>query len=175
MSANAVPVRSSAEFFREHGAFVWRLLRRLGVPRADLDDLTQEVFLAVHRALSTYEERNQLKAWLYRIAVREAGRHRRSRPPPSSMDIEDLDQTSPDCPEAIAQANETRARFDRLLATLDEPRRTVFVLYEIEELTMAEVAAAVGCPLQTAYSRHNSAKKQILTAARRLEANEGAR
>ncbi|MBN9163398.1 MAG: hypothetical protein BGO98_33105 [Myxococcales bacterium 68-20] len=175
MPADAVPVRSSAELFREHGAFVWRLLRRLGVPYADLDDLTQEVFLSVHRALASYEERNQLKAWLYRIAVREAVRHRRTRPPPSSMDIEDLDEASPDCPEATAQANEARERFNRLLETLDEPRRTVFVLYEIEELTMAEVAAAVGCPLQTAYSRHNSAKKMILAAARRLEAKETSR
>jgi len=91
------------------------------------------------------------------------------------MDIEDLDEASPDCPEATAQANEARERFNRLLETLDEPRRTVFVLYEIEELTMAEVAAAVGCPLQTAYSRHNSAKKMILAAARRLEAKETSR
>jgi len=175
MPADAVPVRSSAELFREHGAFVWRLLRRLGVPRADLDDLTQEVFLSVHRALETYEERNHLKAWLYRIAVREAGRHRRMRPPPSSMDIDDLEEASPDCPEVTAQANEARECLHRLLETLDEPRRTVFVLYEIEELTMAEVAAAVGCPLQTAYSRHNAAKKMILAAARRLEAKETSR
>jgi RNA polymerase sigma-70 factor (ECF subfamily) len=91
------------------------------------------------------------------------------------MDIDEIDERSPDCPEATAQANQLRERFDRLLATLDEPRRTVFVLYEIEELTMAEVAAAVGCPLQTAYSRHSSAKKMILAAAKRLETKEGAR
>jgi len=166
---DGAPIRSSAELFREHGAFVWRLLRRLGVPRADVDDLTQDVFIAVHRALATYEERNQVKAWLYRICVREAARHRRSRPPASSVEIDDLDAASPDCPESTAQVNEMRARLDRLLAILDEPRRTVFVLYELEELTMAEVAEAVGCPLQTAYYRHASAKKEILTAARRLE------
>ncbi len=166
---DGAPVRSSAELFREHGAFVWRLLRRLGVPTADLDDLSQDVFIIVHRALATYEERNQLKAWLYRICVREAVRHRKSRPPPSSMDIDELDEPSPDCPESTAQVNEMRARLDRLLAILDEPRRTVFVLYELEELSMAEVAEAVGCPLQTAYYRHSSAKKEILAAARRLE------
>lgn len=171
MAADTVPVLSTAELFREHGAFVWRLLRRLGVPPADRDDLTQEVFLAVHRALHTYEERNQLKAWLYRICVREAVRHLRALPK-GNMDIEELEQISPDCPEASARASEARARIERLLATLDEPRRTVFVLYEVEELTMAEVAAAVGCPLQTAYARHNSAKKHVIAAARRMEAKE---
>jgi len=175
MSADTGPVLSTAELFRAHGAFVWRLLQRLGVPAADLDDLTQEVFIAVHRALHTYEERNHLKAWLYRICVREAVRHLRALPPQGNMDIEDLEQISPDCPEASARASEARAYVERLLATLDEPRRTVFVLYEIEELTMSEVAAAVGCPLQTAYARHNSAKKHIVAAARRLVAKEGAR
>ena len=148
------------------GAFVWRLLRRLGVPYADLDDLTQEVFLSVHRALASYEERNQLKAWLYRIAVREAVRHRRTRPPPSSMDIEDLDEASPDCPEATAQANEARERFNRLLETLDEPRRTVFVLYEIEEMTMSEIAQLLEIPIGTVASRLRRARTSFMSHAR---------
>src|SRR6516225_8147281 len=103
----ARPVRTTAEIFREHGARVWRLLRRLGVPDADLDDLTQDVFVAVHRGLRTYEERNQLEAWLYRICVREASRHRRSGALRSAVDLEDLDQPSPDAsPETAAAANE---------------------------------------------------------------------
>lgn len=167
--------RTSADIFREHGAFVWRLLRRLGVPPSDLDDLTQEVFIAVHRSLGKYEERNYLKAWLYRICVRQASRHRRSRPPIGTVDIDDLTETSGDCPEEALQAMEARANFDRLLGVLDEDRRTVFVLYEVEELPMHEVAEAVGCPLQTAYSRLRSARKLILEAARREERKEGLR
>jgi RNA polymerase sigma-70 factor (ECF subfamily) len=167
---------TTAEIFREHGARVWRLLRRLGVPDADLDDLTQDVFVAVHRGLRTYEERNQLEAWLYRICVREASRHRRSGALRSAVDLEDLDQPSPDAsPETAAAANEALVDLDRLLSVLDEPRRTVFVLYEIEELSMADVAAAVACPLQTAYSRLHSARKLILLAAKRLEAKRSPR
>jgi RNA polymerase sigma-70 factor, ECF subfamily len=160
---------TSAEVFREHGAFVFRLLRRLGIADADLDDLTQDVFVSVHRSIDKYEERNHLRAWLYRIAVREASRHRRSLRPTSSLDVE-LTESSAADPEETVQANEARADFDRLLTVLDEERRTVFVLYEVEELPMEEVASVVGCPVPTAYSRLRSARKLILAAAKRLEA-----
>jgi RNA polymerase sigma-70 factor (ECF subfamily) len=159
-----------AEVFREHGAFVFRLLRRLGVANADLDDLTQDVFVIVHRSLDRYEERNQMRSWLYRICVREASRYRRSRKPAGTVDVDLLAEPSGSTPEDAARASEARADFDRLLGVLDEERRAVFVLYEVEELPMEEVATVVGCPLATAYSRLRSARKLILAAAKRLEA-----
>lgn len=167
--------RTTAEIFREHGALVWRLLRRLGVAAADLDDVTQDVFIIVHRSLDKYEERDRLKAWLYRICVRQASRHRRSLPPSSSSDVEALSEVAPGGPEETAQANEARADFERLISALDEDRRTVFVLYEIEELPMDQVALAVGCPVPTAHSRLRAARKSIAAAARRLEAQRKAR
>ncbi|MBL0196096.1 MAG: sigma-70 family RNA polymerase sigma factor [Myxococcales bacterium] len=161
---------SCADIFRQHGPMVWRLLRRLGVPDADLDDLTQDVFIAVHRGLGTYEERNQLRAWIYKICVREVSRYRRAAPPRSAP-LDGVDAPSEAAsPEAAMERSQARADFDRLLGALDEPRRAVFVLYEIEELTMADVAAAVGCPVQTAYSRLHSARELIVEAGRRLEA-----
>ncbi len=161
---------SCADIFRQHGAMVWRLLRRLGVPDSDLDDLTQDVFIAVHRGLGSYEERDQLRAWIFKICVREASRHRRAAPPRSTP-LEHIDAPSREAtPEAAMQERQARADFDRLLGALDEPRRAVFVLYEIEELAMADVAEAVGCPLQTAYSRLRSARELILEAGQRLEA-----
>lgn len=171
-AAAEAPARplTSAEVFREHGAFVFRLLRRLGIADADLDDLTQDVFVSVHRALDKYEERNHLRAWLYRITVRVAASHRRSQRPTSSLDVEQLTESDAADPEETVQANQARADFDRLLAVLDEDRRTVFVLYEVEELPMEEVASVVGCPVPTAYSRLRSARKLILAAAKRLEA-----
>jgi RNA polymerase sigma-70 factor (ECF subfamily) len=170
LEAPAVRPLTAAEVFREHGAFVFRLLRRLGIADADLDDLTQDVFVIVHRSLHRYEERNHLRAWLYRIAVREASRHRRSLKPMSSFDVEELTESNAADPEETVQANEARADFDRLLTVLDEERRTVFVLYEVEELSMEEVASVVGCPVPTAYSRLRSARKLILAGAKRLEA-----
>jgi RNA polymerase sigma-70 factor, ECF subfamily len=165
---------SSADVFRDHGAFVFRLLRRLGVPNSDLDDVTQDVFVIVHRALGrTYEERNQMRSWLYRICVREACRVRRARKPVDGVD--DVDAFAADSsvhpnPEEQVRRNEERADFDRLLSTLDDDRRAVFVLYEVEELPMEDVAIAVGCPVATAYSRLRSARKLVIAAAKRLDA-----
>jgi RNA polymerase sigma-70 factor, ECF subfamily len=164
---------SSAEVFREHGAFVFRLLRRLGVPNSDLDDVTQDVFVIVHRALGRYEERNQMRAWLYRICVREASRVRRARKPVDGVDNVDVfaaDSATHPNPEEQVRRNEERADFDRLLNVLDDDRRAVFVLYEVEELPMEDVATAVGCPVATAYSRLRSARKLVIAAAKRLEA-----
>jgi RNA polymerase sigma-70 factor (ECF subfamily) len=65
------------------------------------------------------------------------------------------------------------ARLDRMLDLLDEQKRSVFILYEIEQMTMTEVATLVGCPLQTAYSRLHAARGRIqgaLTDDERREA-----
>lgn len=172
----AAPAISVEDVFRDHGAFVFRLLRRLGVPDADLDDLTQEVFIIVHRALGRYEERNQMRAWLYRICVREAMRLRRTRPPTTAaVDIDLVTEASGPGPEEAMQASQARADFDRLLSVLDDDRRTVFVLYEVEELPMDEVAKVCGCPVATAYSRLRSARKLVIAAAKRLEAQRRSR
>jgi RNA polymerase sigma-70 factor, ECF subfamily len=170
-SSGTLPVApTAAEVFKEYGAFVFRLLRRLGVEDADIDDLTQDVFVIVHRSIDRYEERNHMRAWLYRICVREAARHRRARPPLGTVDVDLLSEPAGSNPEDAVEAKQRRADFDRLLGVLDEERRAVFVLYEAEELSMEEVAAAVGCPLATAYSRLRSARKLVLAAAKRLEA-----
>ncbi len=161
---------SAAEVFREHGAFVFRLLRRLGVPDADLDDATQDVFIIVHRSLDRYEEQNRMRAWLSRIAVREASRHRRMRRPQGTVDVDHLVEGNLPGPEEALQASQAREDFERLVSVLDEDRRAVFVLYEVEEMPMEDVASAVGCPVPTAYSRLRSARKLVLAAARRLEA-----
>lgn len=156
------------ELFRQHAQFVWRALRRLGVREGDVDDVCQEVFVVVVRRLSTFEGRSSIRTWIYGIAARAASDYRRSGrvrrevvteapPEPSSAPTQD---------DAIA-AGEARAMLDELLETLDDERRAVFVLYEIEELTMPEVAEALGCPLQTAYSRLHAARKAILVAATR--------
>lgn len=151
-----------AAVFRDYGAFVWRALRRLGVREADVDDACQEVFMVVHRKAMGFEGRSSLRTWLYGIAVRVASAQRRAArsrpPPPPSSGPELVDARTPYEDRVQAEALQ---RLDRALDTLDEDKRATFVLYEVEELTMAEVAEALGCPLQTAYSRHAVAKDMI--------------
>ncbi|MBX3193413.1 MAG: RNA polymerase sigma factor [Labilithrix sp.] len=164
-----------AEIFREHAPFVWRGLRRLGVPEADVEDVCQEVFVVVHRKLGDFEGRSSLKTWIYGICARTASDYRRS-----GRVRREIVTDAP--PEAVQEGGaqydavalrQARATLDRILDQLDDDKRSVFVLYEIEELTMAEVAEALGCPLQTAYSRLHAARKIVEAAVAKAQASAG--
>jgi len=156
--------------FNDHARYVWRALRLLGIPEADVEDLCQEVFVVVQRKLGEFEGRSELRTWLYGICLRVAADHRRrahvrnERPHPDPT--EGLAASPGMRPDARAEA---RSALHALLDELDEDKRVVLVLYELEGLTMKEIAAAVGCPLQTAYSRLHAARDRItaLVEARR--------
>ena len=150
--------------FESHAAFVWRVLARLAIPAADLPDVSQEVFLCANRLLATFEQRCSVTTWLYGICVRVASTHRRRL-------LRRREQLTSEPPEATfsggalsADVAIQRERLERVLYQLPEDRAHVFILYELEELTMSEVAAALGCPLQTAYSRLYAARKAVLQA-----------
>lgn len=161
------------DLFREHGAFVCRSLRRQGVSEADLDDLLQEVFLVVHQRLSDYEERGRARAWLYSICVRVAkAQHRRVG--------RRREAAGADVPDESFDATQLETMEDRqalelghaLLARLAPAQREVFVLYEVEDMSMAEIAEILDCPLQTAYSRLHRARQRILEEVERARAEE---
>ncbi len=159
---------------RAHSQYVWRVLRCLGVREADVEDLCQETFIVVHRKLPSYEPRAALRTWIYAIAMRVVGDYRKrayrkretlvERPPDVRIDGEQ---------ERALQRQQDWELLDRLLGALSEDQRQVFVLFEIEALPMREVSEIVSCPLQTAYSRLQSARKQIADELARLRA-EGA-
>jgi RNA polymerase sigma-70 factor (ECF subfamily) len=162
------------EVFQEHGAFVCRSLRRLGVPEADLDDLLQEVFLVVYHRLKDYEEKGRARAWLYSICTRVARAQRRKL-------LRRREQTAPEHSEPHVRATQLERVEDRqalelgqrLLNALPERQREVFWLYEVEDLSMPEIAQAVGCPLQTAYSRLHQARQRILAEVQANAATDG--
>ncbi|MBX3192297.1 MAG: RNA polymerase sigma factor [Labilithrix sp.] len=156
--------------FREHGAFVWRALRRLGVAPSDVDDACQEVFVVVHRKLGGYEGRSQMRTWLYGIAVRVAAAHRRRSHTRHEVPTEDPvgpETASVGTPEGALAEREALALLDKALDELDDDKRAVFVLYEVEGLEMPEVAEALSCPVQTAYSRLHAARKDVEKSMRR--------
>jgi RNA polymerase sigma-70 factor (ECF subfamily) len=160
---------SSLDFrtvFETYSPFVARTLRRLDVPSADLHDLLQEIFVVVHRKLCEYDGRAPLRGWIYGICMRTASTYRRS----ARVRLEETWE-GPALEIATSRAADTQgpdldtrracAHAEALLSRLDEEKRRVFVLYEIEGLSMAEIAEAIGCPLQTAYSRLHAARKAM--------------
>lgn len=158
--------------FDENAPYVGRTLRCLGVHERELPDAIQEVFLVVHRRLPELRKPSALRSWLYAICLRKAMSLRRSaarrREDPSPEPLaaavaegtpyDDLERT-----RALASAIE-------ILDCLDEDKRAVFVLYEVEQLPMHEVAETVGTPLQTAYSRLYAARREVARHLKRIRA-----
>lgn len=156
--------------FSEHLKYVGRTLRFLGVAEADLEDACQEVFLVVHRRLPEFDHEGSMRGWIRQICLHVARNERRRSRRRREDAAEDAAEISTDPTQhQKVELAELRKRLLVLLDGLSEDQRTVFVLYEIEELTMAEIASIVGCPLQTAYSRLHAARERIAASLRDSE------
>jgi RNA polymerase sigma-70 factor (ECF subfamily) len=148
--------------FLAHADFVWRVLRRYGVSESDAEDLSQEVFLVAHRRLREFEGRSHVRTWLYEIARRSAlAQRRRWRRADHAIDPEHVQGSAPS-PEQAAEHKRAKAWLDMALANLDEDKREAFVLYELEELTLAEVSEALGVPINTLHYRIKTAREQLM-------------
>jgi RNA polymerase sigma-70 factor (ECF subfamily) len=147
--------------FRAHGPYVWRLLRRLGVEAADADDLCQEVFVVLHRRWSDIDRTRPLRPWIYGVTVRIVSDHRR-QPRHRETRIESSPAIAlPPTQHDAMEERQTRDLLQNAILHLDEAKQAVFVLYELEEMPMPEIAEALACPLQTAYSRLHAARKEV--------------
>ena len=128
-----------------HFAFIARSVRRLGVHELDVDDVTQQVFLIAARKLDRFVDGNE-KAFLFGIAVRVASDARRAhrRREAGETAVATAPSTSdPTTPEDVVAARQARARLDEVLDAIPDEMRAVFTLFELEEMTMAEIAVAL--------------------------------
>jgi len=153
---------SFADVFDRFGDYVPALLRRLGVATAEIPDVSQEVFTVVHEKLASFRGDSSLKTWICGISLRLASNHRRRAWVRRVTFLGDLDQR-------VVAAE----RFDRLelqervlaleaaLTRLPAKQREVFVLFEVEELSMAEIARVLACPEKTAYTRLYAARRAM--------------
>lgn len=161
------------QVFEQCSPVVWRAMRRLGVREADIEDACQEVFVVVHRKLPEFEGRSSVKTWVYGIAVRVASDFRKRAHVRHETPTEDFSSTSlgeghTNGPGENAERRAALRWLDGVLANLDAEKRDVFVLYEVEQLTIAEIAEATGAPLQTTYSRLQAAKRFVDEAVKQL-------
>lgn len=179
IEAGVAPLPTFEEVYDEHADQIWRALRRLGVPDASVDDALQDVFVVVHRRLGEFQGRSSLRTWLFGIALGVARNHRRSarrRAPEGALAAEvDDDLPAPDSrgPEGRAQRAEAVRTLHALLDQLDEDKRTVFVLADLEEMTAPEIAAALSLNLNTVYARIRAARLAFEQAVARFREKEG--
>lgn len=160
---DGAPTHRLEEVFATHGAYVARALRCLGVREDEVPDAVQEVFLVVHRRLTEFEGRASLRTWLYAICLRQAMRQRRRRARRREEPVARPPEPDADVPTPREALERQRAlvRALAILERLDEDKRAVFVLYEVEQLPMGEVAEVLGCPVKTAYSRLYAARREV--------------
>jgi RNA polymerase sigma-70 factor (ECF subfamily) len=171
-ATGAAPLRFE-DVYRDHVAFVWRSLRRLGVAEADAEDAVQDVFVVVHGKLAGFEGRSRLSTWLYGICLRVAHARRRKAhvkhevPEETAGAIEDVE--APSAADA-AQASEALVLLDEALDALPLEQRAVFTLFELDGMTCQEIADLVDAPLGTVYSRLRLAREGFRRAATRIQA-----
>lgn len=162
------------EIYEQYFDFVWRSLRRLGVPQAALDDASQEVFLVVHQRAADFEGRSSVKTWLFGIAAQVARRQARTA---ARRPAETLPDPAPALPGAPTPQDEAARREDiallyAILEDLDHDRRAVFVMSELDQLAAPEIAEALGVPLNTVYSRLRTARREFEASLKRRQARE---
>lgn len=164
------------ELYDREFDFIWRSLRRLGVPHDDLPDAVQEVFLVVHRRLASFEGRAKVTTWLFKIALRVA-RDRRRRAHVrnevvSSEAIEVVLDPGEDATSALERRDDL-ALFDAALDGLDLDQRAVFTLFELEGLSGPAIAELLNIPLGTAYSRLRLGRASFREQLKRHAARQG--
>jgi RNA polymerase sigma-70 factor (ECF subfamily) len=152
------------QLFARHRAEVARLVFRMVGPRADLEDIIQEVFLQVHRSLKDFRGQSKFTTWLHRVTVnvvlmqRRAARSRPQLVAPQADESQADPRLPPD--EDVARLERMRA-FRRVIDRLAEKKRTVFLLHELEGLSPTEISKIVGAPVLTVRTRLFYARREL--------------
>jgi RNA polymerase sigma-70 factor (ECF subfamily) len=156
----AAPQREAAfgELFREFRGPVFALCLHLTGNVSDAEDALQEVFLAIHQGIGQFRSESRLFTWIYRIAIRTALRVKASRPKESTELEVDSVATTEDDPIVTREVSE---RVFFALSRLSADHRVVISLFAIEGLSHKEIAAILGVPEGTVWSRLHHARKNL--------------
>lgn len=174
------PLPSFEKIYAEHFDLVFRNIRRLGVPEAQVDDAVQEVFLVVYRKLGQFEGRSSLKTWIFSIVARVASDCRRTvrrksphtRGPDRAVDADEIADERVEGPHERLERLEGVRLLHRLLDELEDDKRIVLVLAELESMTVPEIADTLGENVNTMYARLRAARREFEDAVARERARD---
>ncbi|MGK3986998.1 sigma-70 family RNA polymerase sigma factor [Sorangium sp. So ce136] len=152
-----------------HLDFIGRVLRNAGTPAAEIDDAVQRTFIAASQRLDDVRPGAE-KSFLLQTALHVAAHARRSaarrREVPAAEPPEVVDAATP---EQLTSQKHARQMLDQVLDQMEPDLRTVFVLYEFEEMSMVEIAGVIGIPQGTVASRLRRARADFRERVRALE------
>ena len=153
--------------FQNELDYVYRTLRRLGTAPSEVDDLAQEVFLALRRAWGAYDSERPLRPFLFGISFRIASAYERKRRREVAFGVVEVGDTGPG-PDDALQTKQARALVLAALARIPLPRRAVLVMHDIDDVPVSEVAVVLEIPVFTVYSRLRKARRELEAAMRRM-------
>lgn len=166
--------------YREYFGFVWSCTRRLGVAENELDDVVQDVFVVIHSRLHSLQNPESIRSWIYGIVRRTASTYHRAKRAKlansSAVDAEvAIQYPQPPSPHELAEQSDRVRLLWELLGKLDPEKREVFVLNELDEMTVPEIALALEIPANTIYSRLRAARQELEEALARHNARTSQR
>jgi RNA polymerase sigma-70 factor, ECF subfamily len=153
--------------FQRELNYVFRTLRRLGTSPSEVEDLAQEVFLALRRSWTEYDPDRPIRPYLFGIAFRIASAHQRKRNREVAFGTVEPGDAGP-WPDEALQSKQARAMVLAALERIPLPRRAVLVMHDLDDVPIREVASVLAIPLFTAYSRLRKARAELETAVRRM-------
>jgi len=148
--------------YRQYSDFVWASVRRLGVSPAAVDDVVQEIFMVIHSRLHTLEHPEALRSWIYGVVRRVVSSHFRAQRVKSDFGAKmraEPEAPSPPTPFDLAEQSDQVKLLWRILGELDEAKREVLVMVELDGLTVPEVAEILQITLSNAYWRLRTARQ----------------
>jgi len=159
-----------SELYRRHSGRVESVARNVVGPSSELEDIVQDVFIEVQRALFAFRGEARFTTWLHRVTVNVALQHLRRGNRKGFLRWLSLDSIRPvSAPQNLenrAEARETVRALYEILDTLSEKKRVVFTLFELEGMSLEEVAAAVGTSTHTVKSRLHHARLEVFGQVR---------
>ncbi len=153
--------------FQRELDYIYRTLRRMGAWPSEIEDLAQEVFLALRRSWTNYDPTRPIRPYLFGIAFRIAAAHQRKRNREVAFGIVDPDDAAP-WPDEALQSKQARAIMLVALERVPLRRRAVLVMHDLDDIPVADVAAVLGIPLFTAYSRLRKARRELEATVRQI-------
>ena len=171
-AASANADQPCLDAFQRELDYLWRTLRRLGVPASELEDVAQDVFLALRHSWPEYDPSRPLRPYLFGIAFRIAAAQHRKRRKEVALGLLEVLDSSPD-PEDALEGKRARALVLAALERIPLPRRAVLMMHDLDDVAMVDVASVLSIPRFTAYSRLRKARKELEAAVKRLRRGQG--
>lgn len=161
------PDEACLDAFQREFDYIYRTLQRLGAAPADVEDLAQDVFLALRKSWAQYDANRPMRPYLFGIAFRITAAHHRKSRREIPFGVVDTDDASAR-PDDMLHSKQARALVLAALERIPLPRRAVLVMRDLDDIPAEEIAAALEIPLFTAYSRLRKARRELEAAVQRI-------